>query len=72
MYRYKFASLIDDAVLDCLAYGSGKARHSDPTTGVTIDVWAEWMENETDIQITVLENSIVRFQFADKVPEEFR
>ena len=72
MYRYKFASLIDDAVLDCLAYGSGKARHSDPATGVTIEVRADWMENETDIQITVLENSIVRFQFTDKVPEEFR
>ena len=71
-YKHKLAILIDEAVSDCITYGTGKARHYDKSTGLTTDVEAEWMENETDIEVTVFENCVIRFQFSDKVPEEYR
>ena len=70
MFQSKFASLIDDAVMDCIAYGRGVAEYN--TTGTKVSVTAEWAENETDIEITIQENSIVRFAFFERVPEEFR
>ena len=70
MFTSKISSLIDDAVMDCMSYGSGTA--SIHTNGTTVSVTAEWAENETDIEITIQENSIVRFTFTERVPEEYR
>ena len=70
MFQSKLSTLIDDAVTDCLAYGRGTASHH--TNGTTVDVITEWAENETDIEITVKENHIVRFTFTERVPEEYR
>lgn len=70
MFQSKFASLIDDAVMDCLNYGRGTASHH--ANGTTIDVIAEWAENEADIEIIVKENYIVRFTFTEQVPEQYR
>ena len=70
MFQSKLSSLIDDAVMDCIAYGRGTASHH--TNGTTAEVFAEWAENETDIEITIKENSIVRFTFTERVPEEYR
>ena len=70
MFQSKLSSLIDDAVTDCLAFGSGRASHH--ANGTTWDVIAEWAENETDIEITVKENYIVRLTFTENVPEEYR
>lgn len=70
MFQSKFASLIDDAVNDCLVYGRGTASHH--ANGTTIDVIAEWAENEADIEITVKENYIVRFTFTERVPDKYR
>ena len=70
MFQSKFSSLIDDAVTDCLAFGRGTASHH--ANGTTIDVIAEWAENEADIEITVKENYIVRLPFTEQVPEEHR
>ena len=70
MFQPKLSALIDDAVTDCLAFGSGRASLSQG--GTTLDVYAEWAENETDIEITVKENHIIRFTFTENVPEEYR
>lgn len=70
MFNSKLASLINDAVMDCLAYGNGRASMG--TTGTVFDVTAEWAENETDIEITIKENDIVRFTFTEYIPEVFR
>ena len=70
MFQSKFAELINDAAMDCLTFGRGSAIHH--TNGTTIEVNAEWAENETDIEITVKENYIVRFTFTEQVPEQYR
>lgn len=70
MFQPKLSSMIDDAATDCLAFGRGTA--SIHTNGTTVDVIAEWAENETDIEVTIKENHIVRYSFAERVPEEYR
>lgn len=70
MFQSKLSSLIDDAVTDCMAYGRGTANYH--THGTTVEIIAEWAENEADIEITIKENSIVRFTFIERVPEEYR
>lgn len=70
MFQSKFSELIDDAVTDCLALGRGTATFYRGNT--TVEVIAEWAENETDIEITIKENRIVRFTFTERVPEEYR
>ena len=70
MFQSKFSAFIDDAVTDCMAYGRGTASHV--SNGTTVEVIAEWAENEADIEITIKENSIVRFTFIERVPEEYR
>lgn len=66
MYTTELATLINEAVNDCILYGSGwRGRW-------TIDIYAEWAENETDIVITVKENRIIRFTFTEEIPEEYR
>lgn len=70
MFQSKLSALIDDAVMDCLAFGRGTASHV--SNGTTVEVIAEWAENETDIEITITENYIVRFTFTERVPEEYR
>ena len=70
MFQSKLSALIDDAVMDCIAYGRGTASHV--SNGTTVDVVAEWAENEADIEITIKENHIIRFTFTERVPEEYR
>lgn len=70
MFNSKLSSLIDDAVIDCLAFGRGTASYS--IRGMVYDVTAEWAENETDIEITIKENYIVRLTFIERVPDVFR
>lgn len=70
MFETKLSSLINDAVTDCLAYGRGAAILS--AKGTTVEVIAEWAENEADIEITIRENQIVRFTFTERVPEQYR
>lgn len=70
MFTSKLSSLIDDAVMDCIAYGRGTANYH--TNGTNVEIVAEWAENETDIEITIRENGIVRYSFAERVPEEYR
>lgn len=70
MFTSKLSSLIDDAVMDCMTFGRGTANLC--TGSTTVQVIAEWAENEADIEITVKENHIVRFTFTERVPEEYR
>lgn len=70
MFKSKLSSLIEDAVMDCIAYGRGTVTYR--TNGTTVTITAEWAENETDIEITICENNIVRYSFAERVPEEYR
>lgn len=70
MFQSKLSSLIDDAVIDCLILGRGTASHY--ANGTTWEVAADWAENETDIDITIKENSIIRLTFTDRAPEEYR
>lgn len=70
MFNSKLSSLINDAVMDCLAFGRGTARYY--ANGTTVDVEAEWAGNETDIEITIFENCAIRFTFTERVPEEYR
>ena len=70
MFQSKLSALIDDAVADCLAFGRGTASHH--ASGTTVEVIAEWAEKETDIDIPIRENYIVRFTFTERVPKEYR
>ena len=70
MFQSKISSLIDEAVMECLALGRGSVSHH--INGTTIDVIVDWAENETDIEITVKENHIIRFTFTEQVPERYR
>ena len=70
MFNSKLSSLIDDAVMDCLVYGRGTATHN--ARGTVFNVTAEWAENETDIEITILEDDVVRLTFTEEVPAMFR
>ena len=70
MYNSKLASLIDDAVQECITYGCGRAISRNGR--YFLDVAADWAENETDIEITVQENGIICFTFTEKIPEEYR
>lgn len=70
MFNSKLSSLIDDAVMDCLAYGRGTASYS--SRGTVYDVTAEWAESETEIEITIKENYVVRMTFTEEVPAVFR
>lgn len=70
MFSSMLSSLIEDAVMDCLAFGRGSASHS--AHGTVIDTTAEWSESETDIEITIKENNIVRLTFVEAVPAVFR
>lgn len=70
MFTSKLSSLIDDAVMDCITFGRGTASHY--ANGTTWEVVADWAENETDIEITIKENSIIRLTFTESVPEEYR
>lgn len=73
MFQAKLSSMIDDAVMDCITYGRGTATCRDPQShGTTVEIVAEWAENEKDIEITIKENQIVRFTFTEQVPEEYR
>ena len=70
MFYSTLATLVHQAINDCLAYGRGAAHHC--TNGVMLDICADWAENETDIEITIKENCIVRRTFTEHVPAEFR
>ena len=70
MFQSKLSSLIDDAVTDCLAFGRGRAIIG--TASHFVEIEAEWAENEADIEITIKENHIVRFNFTERVPVEYR
>lgn len=70
MYNSKLASLIDDAVYECITYGCGHVISCNGRN--TLEVGADWAENETDIEITVTENGIFRFTFTEEIPEEYR
>ena len=70
MFNSKLSSLIEDAVMDLFAFGRGRASVS--IRGTVYDVTAEWAENETDIEITIKENDIVRLTFTEEVPVVFR
>lgn len=70
MFNSRLSSLIEDAVMDCLAYGRGTESIS--IRGTVYDVTAEWTETETEIEITIKENDIVRLTFTEEVPAVFR
>lgn len=70
MFNSKLSSLIDDAVMDCIAYGRGTASHI--AHGTVYDVTAEWTESETEIEITIKGNYVVRLTFTEEVPAVFR
>ncbi len=71
MYNSKLASLIQDAVQGCLTFGCERISYLD-SRGNWITVAADWEMNETDIEITVQENGIIRFTFTEEIPEEYR
>lgn len=69
MYNSKLASMIQEAVNDCIQYGIGHVKDYGKTCVI---VSADWAMNETDIEITVTENGIIRFTFTEEIPEEYR
>ena len=56
--------------MDLFAVGRGRASIS--IRGTVYDVTAEWTETETEIEITIKENDIVRLTFTEEVPSVFR
>lgn len=68
MFTSKVANLIDDAIQECIDYGSGKAATH--INGKDICVLAEW-ENETAIEVVVKENRVIRFSWTEEVPEQY-
>ena len=65
MYKTKIARMIDEAVGDCIVYGRGESRDADKG----IQVVADWAENETDIEIAILENGVVRMTYTETINE---
>lgn len=61
--KTNLAKLIEEAVDECITYGRGLAYD----TPNKVKIVAEWAENEEDIEITILENRIVRFTYTEKV-----
>ena len=68
MFTSKIANLIDEAISDCVDFGSGYA--STQIKGKTIYVTAEWTESETEIEVVLHENRIVRLSWTEEVPEQ--
>lgn len=66
MFKTKLTALIDEAVQDCLTYGRGHERQAN------IDVIVEWAENEADIEITIMQDLTIRFEYTETVPEKYR
>jgi len=60
--KTNLAQMIEEAVDECITYGRGLAYD----TAQKIKIVAEWAENEEDIEITILENRIVRFTYTEK------
>ena len=64
MFKSILSQLIDEAIQDCIDYGEGHTRHEE--VGKIVAVEAVWAENETDIEITLAENFVVRLSFTEK------
>ena len=60
--KTNLAQLIEEAFDECVTYGVGHV--CDPRNRITVA--ADWAENEEDIEITILENGIVRFTYTEK------
>lgn len=70
MYNSTFSSMIDNAVQDCIDYGSGQA--SCKIGGAAFKAVAVWAENEQDIEVAVHEGCVLRITFTEPIPEECR
>lgn len=53
MYTSKIAQLIDDAITDCITYGRGHV------VTPKLTVTADWMENEKDIEVNLIQDGRV-------------
>ena len=70
MFTSKIAILIDEAVAECVDCGRGSS--ADYINDKLIRVTADWAENETDIELTLQENNVVRLAWTEEVPEQYR
>jgi hypothetical protein len=70
MYQSKLASLIDEAVQDCITYGYGKATQH--VNGVDLKILALWADTEEHIEVAIYENQVLRFSYFEQIPEEYR
>jgi hypothetical protein len=61
--KSNLARMIEEAVNDCIAYGSGRSRDI-PTD---IDVEATWAENEKDVEVTIFEHCAIRLTYIEHV-----
>lgn len=75
MFNSTFASLVDQAVNDCITFGHGReVRHLDTESFKTsnVAVVANWTDDEESIEVAVYENQVLRFSYIEKIPEEHR
>ena len=70
MFNTIFSGMIDEAVQDCIDYGSGQASRK--IGGASFKAVANWAENEKDIEVAVYEGCILRLTFTEQIPEEYR
>ena len=70
MYQSKLASLIEEAVQDCITYGNGKANQH--VNGVDLKILALWADTEEHIEVAIYENQVLRFSYFEPIPEEYR
>lgn len=64
-YRSTLAELIQSAVTDCIEYGSGKASKPDDIN-IKTTVYANWGENERDIEVTIEKAGVVLFSYIEQ------
>ena len=70
MFNSIFSDMINNAVQDCIDYGSGQASRK--IGGAAFKAVAVWAENEQDIEVAVYEGCTLRLAFMEPIPEEYR
>ena len=75
MYNSTLARIIDEAINDCITYGSGQGIAHMETGGGrvgTVSVVTSWADDEESIEVAIYENQVLRFSYIERIPEEYR
>lgn len=63
--RTNVAQLIEEAVQECIDYGTGAC--SNRINGKFIFVGADWADSETEIEIVLIEDGVIKFSWTEEM-----